>query len=280
MIALRISAKLSSLKIIQQNKKIVEPVYKIVQDIRYHRTLKRNEILRKKYQGKRCFIFATGTSLLEVDLTKFKNEYTFGCNNVYKHNKFDNANFSFYTIADTARSLLARPATPEDDPVIYFGRLGEACRNKDIEFFFDVSSKPFIARFSEYKNKKIYYVASKGLTNDGIKLQTDLTKRIHFMDGVAYFMVTAAIYMGFKELYLLGCGWTYQPVQPGHFYDPSSAVENLDLEPYRKQKVQPLHFVMNKIAKEHDVKIYNVTPAGFESPVYEKISLNDVYAII
>ncbi len=36
-----------------------------------------------RYQGKRCFVIGNGPSLKNTDLTKLKNEYTFGMNRIY-----------------------------------------------------------------------------------------------------------------------------------------------------------------------------------------------------
>ena len=46
-------------------------------------TIRRLKKYENKYQGKRCFVIGNGPSLRKTDLTKLRNEYTFGLNRIY-----------------------------------------------------------------------------------------------------------------------------------------------------------------------------------------------------
>ena len=46
-------------------------------------TIQRLGALQDIHKGERCFIIGNGPSLKQTDLTKLKNEYTFGLNRIY-----------------------------------------------------------------------------------------------------------------------------------------------------------------------------------------------------
>jgi hypothetical protein len=122
-------------------------------------------------------------------------------------------------------------------------------------------------------------------------------------------MILILIYMGFKEIYLAGAGYTYDPVYELHFYDnlvvprslgrekaeceakravadrnqnTGSKLEYYGVWPkddfYRvvcvtRRESDPnkdRHRLMKRYAAERGVRIYNIVPDGFGSPVYEK----------
>ena len=113
--------------------------------------------------------------------------------------------------------------------------------------------------------------------NDILKI-CDLDKPNDFMIGSHYFMIASAIYMGFKEIYLLGVGYTYQPIQRCHFYDSSSEIENA--KKIENALVDSRNIDIINVAENRGVKIYNVVPDGYESPMYNKINLSDLYKIV
>jgi len=143
----------------------------------------------------------------------------------------------------------------------------------------------------------------------------DLTQRITFLEGSIFFSIAALMYMGFKEIYLCGAGYTYEPVNAFHFYDnfifpKSMGKENAEIEArkandIRNQEVssnceyyglsekdnfyrgiyiermdhdphKEAHRILNDFATAQGVKIYNIVPDGFESPVYEKITWQEL----
>ncbi len=158
---------------------------------------------------------------------------------------------------------------PENhDPDNFFPLLEDFYRNRKAKIFLHRSGKRYFDKKGFFKNQDIYYVRSSSQMEEAATLTNDLTKDTTFLDGAIFFMIATSIYMGFKELYLCGCGYTYQPLQSGHFYENWT---QLDEAP-----VNHRHRIMKDFADKHGVKIYNVVPDGFESPVYEKISWNQI----
>jgi len=69
--------------------KMISPLYKLKEELTYHihpagrASLAILGDLRDCHQGKRCFIIGNGPSLQETDLTRLRDEYTFGLNRIY-----------------------------------------------------------------------------------------------------------------------------------------------------------------------------------------------------
>ena len=126
------------------------------------------------------------------------------------------------------------------------------------------------------------------------------------MDGIIFAMIAIAMYMGFKEIFMVGNDYTLEPSLQFHFYDSPIFSKKLTkdtamklihkiakaryVEVYKIEEdeafykpiyvqyrpVASEHLVVKKFAESIGVKMYNVVPQGFESPVYEKISWQEV----
>ncbi len=167
-------------------------------------------------------------------------------------------------------------------------------------FFLFADERKWYEQNNLFKNSKVYYIHSQPLLADS-QVEIDLTRRIHGQ-GAIINMITAAIFMGFKEIYLCGAGYTYQPQQFfTYYYQPSFPIdfpkekrtkvidEIMKIEPVRILKIEqdelsyrPIwvhdspvsdqHRIINGFARDAGVNIFNITPEGFQSPIYEKVT--------
>ena len=67
-----------------------------IQYLRFRRLLKKNEELHNCHAGQKALIFATGTSLLGLDLSKFNGNVTIGCNYIFRHPSFSSFDLKYY----------------------------------------------------------------------------------------------------------------------------------------------------------------------------------------
>ncbi|MDT8446890.1 MAG: hypothetical protein RRB13_08335 [bacterium] len=259
----------------------LKPVYRAIvhswQDLKARPLLKANAQLKDRHLGERCFLLATGRTLRDLDLRVFKEEFIFGCNRLYENKTLKEADCNYYVNATSMHNLWGNKAVPEGSPIVYY-RLIEEALGEHTEMILDLSNHDFVQEQGFFKGKAVHYIGKRGPTGTKGPFHTDLTERIDFTDGVAYLMILLALYMGFKEIYLLGFGWTYQPVEPGHFYDSDEDLAGLDWEAYSKQTIPPQHAIIKELAEAHGAKLINVTPSGHESPVYEPITLEEMKA--
>jgi hypothetical protein len=288
-------------------------------DFKGREILKRNISLSDKYRGERAFILGTGESLNTIDITMLKDEFTLGTNLIFLHDEIKHIDLNMFVLLDNYRNTL--PQWPENHvgPNGYDGK--EQIYKEIDEKLIDTTT--LILPRENYKcinnvinDKTKFFVKAKKnlyLNNElSNKIVTDLTKRKICAMSSIYSSIMVLMYFGFKEIYLCGQGYTYNPEYVFHFYDnivfPKSIGKNeaihsiknelavrkekggsaeyyglLEKGDYfrgicirRKNENNPQHYKnhrkIKKYADSQGVKIINIVPKGFESPVYEKIN--------
>ena len=169
--------------------------------------------------------------------------------------------------------------------------------------------------FDLYDNNVFYLKTINNLHTNQFPT-IDLTMRFSSVGGSIFTSMLILMYMGYNEIYLCGAGYTYDPIYELHFYDnyafptdigEDEAVSKLKniVNSHNKKMSTHLqysgfweknnyyrgiyvkeccekapdtlnHKIINEYAKSLGVKIYNIVPHGFESPVYEKITWEEV----
>lgn len=215
---------------------------------------KYNELrqFKNKYKGKRCFIIATGPSLTVEDLNLLKNEITIGVNSLVK--ALDKMKYvpTFFGIQDGN----------------VYGKIGDIIENCPIKHIF-ISSNLY--KKAGIKNDKRYiqyplYNCGHLAHNYAMPLKSDFSGNADMVvyDGysVTYSMLQIAVYMGFSEIYLLGCDCTYDTkgnkqhfIESGHFDRHADSVGERMIYAYSVAKK-----VLDK--KYPSIKIFNATRGG------------------
>ena len=246
-------------------------------------SLKKNKDLKGKYNGK-VFILFTGNSAGKIDLSFLKNEYTIGVNRFFLHPQYKDLNVDFFScIADWRYIKLWTMSW-----------IVEMCflkSKKSLITFLHSSASVYInddEKDYEYRDKKnffdkdnIYYVQSDGSFSSDADIKEELDAPCNILNGSLYFSVGLAMYLGFKEIYLLGADNAKEPLTVGHFYDGLDEVwdkekvnacsnPNLYDEMINKQKS------INLFALKNNVKLFNVIEKGFTSPVFQSVDKEEL----
>lgn len=249
-------------------KRVVRPLYAAWRAYRDSGVLAKNEALRNLYSGRRCFVLGLGPSLAEVDFGRLAPETTFGCSFLFKHEHLAKLDVSFYCDVEPPWSFPFSALRASE----YYAAIDRYCVNAQTRFLMRADNRAFFERSRIFRGRPVYYVQSAGSMLSAKEQRNDLTGPITFMDGVVFFMIAAAVYMGFAEVYLAGCGYTYSPIQEGHFWRGWDMRQN--------KPVDPRHRLMREFAERQGARVYNIVPDGFESPVYEKVSWERVVASV
>ena len=229
---------------------------------------------RDKFKGERCFIMGNGPSLKAMDLDTLIHEYTFGSNMIYKI--FDQTGWrpTFHCTIDMicARELAA-------------------------EYKENISS-PLFTNYSVYnileeKPKDIIYVRNYRMTPYRPSKQF-LSYYYPSEATVTSFIIELAIFMGFKEIYLLGVDCTNAFGSNGHFissYLPQEIIDkdikriNKELDKEQQSVDAAAQFSIDKSIYAYSrleessckcgVKIYNATRGG-NLEVYERVDFDTI----
>ncbi len=225
----------------------------------------------KKYKdihkGERCFIVATGPSLTIEDVNKLKGEICWTCNSGI--NLFSKTDWrpDYYAIADgTVFQRIKDHLDPNEFKASFYN-------HKDIEWFGNnVMPLPMwvsLVMDSSTRNAIPHCLRKK-------RMSLDISKKVFMGGNVTNVILQICFYMGFKEIYLLGCDCSYKGAsfhsELTGYKNDDRLFENAD---YVGWSMIQDHMCAKKIADKLGIKIYNATRGGMLE-VYPRVSIDDV----
>ncbi|MBD5529289.1 MAG: hypothetical protein HDR02_12930 [Lachnospiraceae bacterium] len=166
--------------------------------------VERNERFRGIHKGERCFILANGPSLKETDLSYLKGEILFGVNLCGE--AFYNAGIplSFYLSLD---GIFFQGYIEDRNHMIQNLRYIEKMGN--VACFFPIECRDFLRGHRFDRKLDVNYLGPVRLSMEKLVASEvnpcELTRFRYLSYSIAIDAVMAAIYMGFTEIYLLGC---------------------------------------------------------------------------
>lgn len=213
---------------------------------------------KDKHKGERCFIIATGPSLTMEDIESLKDEKTISMNSICK--LYDESDWrpTYYAIQDSyvfnnmqdiIRAHKEVPVFISDNVFRKFKREKEWIEfPTDTKYHSYILKKRLFAEFSDDAYDIVY---------DGY--------------SITYSCIELAVYMGFKEIYLLGADCTYMG-EKEHFVD--NGVEDRSRK-YATPKLIVGYKEVKRYADAHGIKVYNATRGGVLE-VFPRVKLEDV----
>lgn len=225
---------------------------------------------KNRYPGQRCFILGNGPSLTINDLNWLKGEITFASNRIYK--AFDQTDWrpTFYAIFD--ESVGETEGLAEEVSKLQCIKF---CREQGYYIFHDIKGE--VCWLHSYYGRK--YI-------DHPKFSEDLLDGVYALASVTYTMIQIARWMGFSEIYLLGCDnrYAYTITRDGkikrnenvmsYFYN-TSMNEADALKAAEPWGMNIIFEFAEKYSREHGFRIYNATRGGFLE-AFERVKMDDL----
>lgn len=207
----------------------------------------------------RCFIIATGPSLTMVDLKKLEKEWTFGVNSICKVTKELGWEPTYFGIQD--QNVFESLKLDLDQLKKTTGFIGSTV-NMEQTLPFNWCEYPLNLLNHQY-------------TYDVFTSKFSKNSFLAVYDGysVVYSMLQIAVYMGFKEIYLIGCDCTYSDDRNKQHF-----VETGVFDPTYKTAGERMIFAYKKAkqyADKNGINIYNATRGGMLE-VFPRVDLDDV----
>jgi hypothetical protein len=177
--------------------------------------LSSNKKFKDIHQGESCYIFGNGASIKYYDLAEFNDRVSIGCGLLFLHKDFEKLNMPYYY---TSHPFFYYPAwTNPYSHSLERNVLGSIYKsniyqNRDIEYF--VSLTNYLGLTGRNINYVYHY--DELITN---KKCPDLSGKFTFMESALSGMLGIAVYMGFKDIILVGCDYASTPKMQGHFYE-------------------------------------------------------------
>lgn len=222
--------------------------------------------VKNKHNGERCFIVATGPSLTIADLEKLRNEVTFGMNSICL--AFDETDWrpTYYGIQD------------ED---VYM-KLKEHIDQLNVNDQLNVKGKFISDTILNQLGIQVaddFYIFPMNMLNHNMehkkyhtKFSDDAFAVVYNGYSITYSLIQIAVYMGFKEIYLLGVDCNYSSNMKHHFKDYGLVDSNFSLH---GMKMISGYKEAKKYADKYHVKIYNATRGGMLE-VFERVDFDEL----
>jgi hypothetical protein len=215
-------------------------------------TLKENSQFKNRHAGDRCFVLGTGPSLArmtEPQIRKLSRERTIAVNSFYKVAKLNHVKPLYYSLLDNDYWGVASDA---------FQEIAKNYTDSPPTIITDVRARSMVPR----DIKCIFLYAKHYPVN---RMRFDITGNLSGAMNVVSFSILCAIYMGFREIYLLGCDYNSFCSRSGaHSYDDSQEIEELpqySLGFYLRyyHLTTEFHYGIARLSKEINVKIFNAS---------------------
>ncbi len=222
------------------------------------------------HRDERCFIVGNGPSLNALDLDKIQREYSFGANKIY--NIYPNTIWrpTYYLCMDYM-SLTEEISSEQDNIEAQFKFVNwqqhDRIKQTDNLFFCNFNPK-FVVNF--WDDKKVNF-------------SEDCSKYIYNARTVSYSAIQLAVYMGFKEIYLIGMDANYPFYKDGRGHKHKTGAIEAHFKNGGYKRIDYMVKATNErgfqIAREyceqHGIIIKNATRGG-KLEVFERVDFDEV----
>jgi len=248
--------------------------------------LQKNRELAKHHAGERCFILGCGPSIKQQNLKLLKNETCIAVSNFFVHPDYATIEPQYYCIAPY-HAPITEAAWQK-----WMKELNEA--TGDVKMFFSLTDRHRKPRNGFFAGKQIYYLKFGASWDELAARGVDITHPVPAPQSVTIMALHIAIYMGFQQIYLLGCDhdWIFHLNVSKHFYDENQHAlnrdgynewfgEDLESNFLDYIKLWQQYKAIRRIGTRQAVRIYNATAGGlldlFPRVSYETVFAKDVY---
>ena len=212
------------------------------------------------HKNERCFVVATGPSLRIEDLEKLISEYSFGVNSLALLYDKTNYRATYYCVNDFYVYNKLKES-------IDFSNISNLFLPKYFKKFFQMPPNSNLYPLNYMNNRNYDHVKA---FKSKYHFSDDLFLEVCDGNTVTYICLELAVYMGFKEIYLLGVDCDYSGKKQ-HVIDTGDVVlnnpESRMIEAYKKAK---------EYADSHGIKIYNATRGG-KLEVFERVDFDSLF---
>lgn len=216
-------------------------------------------LFKNQYKGKKCVLIGSGPSLTFEDLTVLSKSdvVTIACNSLFKAYEFTSWRADLYCIADSgvfdtvgAKALEEQQGKPLFVSEAVYKELDDEIKQK----VYPVR----VRRNATYPQKR--------------KFSGNAGRYMYRFGSVLYFMIQLAVYLGFDEIYLLGCdcNYSYTKMEDGSIkktgdrdYFMKGYEDRTAHQPFNQfDIVMPDYDEARRYSNKHGVKIFNATRGG------------------
>lgn len=250
----------------------------------YQEIVERNKRFKGIHKNERLFVLCSGPSIQKMDLTVLKNEITMAVHSFYLHKDISVIQPEYYCNARWEYNEKVTEKVAET----YLKDLKKSVGKS--QYFFSVREKEIIDRIQVFDPEEIHYYCYGKASS--LYEEVDLCRGIMPVHSVPVICLQLAIYMGFKEVYLLGTEHDFLTTKKyAYFYDRKQAVTGdtditIDADSNLVMRFSDAladayalwenYKVVKRIAEKNDIRIYNATVGG-ALDLFPRVDFNSLF---
>ena len=221
------------------------------------------------HQGESCFLIGSGPSLLADDLVKIQKKgiTTFAPNKIFK--LFDQTTWrpDYYVVTDRRIINHYQQEITNVD-----------LKNKFIAYYHNSIYKSFYQGLTE-ENSILFKMKEELENGNFYEFSTDVSDYVVEGRTVIYAMMQIAVYMGFKNIYLIGVDFSYSDTT-GYDKNNKDHFCNNYIEKGEEVLITPREYALKAFesgayfGENNEICIKNATRGGMLE-VYERVDLDD-----
>lgn len=227
--------------------------------------------LKNKYENRRCFLIGNGPSLKMEDLEKLSNDVSVGCNGLIQlFTKCGWKPTCFYFADPT---FIRQYVYNEN-------KVKEITDNCEIAI---TTISNYI--YDEFRNKiDNLYFAYINYDKSGMWFEEDVTRGVCPGGTSLYVLLQLIVYMGIKEIYLLGVDFNFKrvicadgsEVVNTSVIDHAEGIDQIKEAKYEIDTIRAAWLCAKEYADSHGIKIYNATRGG-KLEVFERVDFDSLF---
>ncbi len=241
--------------------------------------------LENSEKKNRCFILGTGSSIKSQNLKLLENETVIGVSGLFMNNDINIINPKYYVLPPVFKY---HQEYAKEESYVKWLKDMEKILNKDTIYFLSDLDKPYLDKYNIFEDKKIILKKYIPYSESDILKEIKLSEfpNIHSVSESA---IQIALYLGFKEIFLIGFdhdwfnglyvhfnGKDYLKYLSTNKKDFTTAIKKIDSEFQMKRHAS----IFNKYKKLYNLKenIYNANAnASSYVDVFPKVEFEKLF---
>lgn len=181
----------------------------------FSKILKKNTKFKDVHKGESCYIFGNGSSLKYYDLKLFNDKASIGCGVLFAHKRFRHLNLKYYYVAHPLffYKFWKNPYSKRYEK----NKVGAFYRKK-MSLFPEVKYFTSLTNYFGIQGDNINYLYHFGQVGE-LSVDYQMDEVFSMMEGSMVGMIGLALYLGYTDITLVGCDYTFAPKMQGHFYE-------------------------------------------------------------
>jgi len=247
------------------------------------RTLEQNARFMDRHRGERCFVLATGPSIRHHDLKLLEGETCFAVSNFFVHADYRRIAPRYYCVVGR------HPPITEENWSQWLRELQNGLGAATL--FMSLGDRPTVERHGLFRDREVHYLDLRGDREKAVTGTMDLAARLPAPQSVTVMALEIAIFMGFREIFLLGCDhdWVTHLGESRHFYEEkdnalvrggynewSNDMGNLEMQFSQLAALWKQYKLFRSFAEREDCRIWNATQGGLLD-VFPKVEYNSLF---